>query len=637
MSLIMIVDDHAVVREPLAAALMRFGYETVCAADGVDAERLIREQVPDLILLDVAMPRMDGLTLLKRLRADERTRNVPVMILSARAERSTVVDSVRLGIRGYLLKSQFSLQDLYDKIAAQLGAPAPGSPPESTPESPAASGSPSAGMGADTSTGSGAPDVAGKPAGQGSPDESAPQVAAPPAPVPDAAAGAAAGGEEVALEDEPLPDSFEQLKPIMTRSQIKERIDATEELRAFSPTVAVMLKLTSNPRCTIDQIVRAVGRDHAIALKLLKLANSAAYSRGEPVDSVRNAILRIGLKQLRQAVLNIGVIEHFSAVDLGPYMDIRQFWEHAIGCGLIAAGLAAAAESCDTDSAFTMGLLHDAGRLVLHERFGVDYDRVCRNARHLGMSLERIESRMLLLNHADVMDRLLHTWKFPTSLVNPIVFHHLTAGSIRGQAPRDLAQVATLGLANRYAHALLLGSSGNPMLYPTDDLLALLNLGDDAIEQIVAAAYEQTTDMKIALLNANTAGGWTQVREELMQRCGVPIRPLFVATRPRADALNLFLQQVRDPDEEATPNVAVVHMGNVRERQRLGEMLITAEQNAGVSALPTLVLSNKGHLGLDGRAEANRWIAQDALPIHIHRFIARLREAITSQGTAAAA
>ena len=649
MKRILIVDDHAVVREPLAAALVRFGYEAVCARDGVEAERMVHQQPPDLILLDLAMPRMDGLTFLKRLRANDHFKSLPVLVLTARSERNTVITAVKLGIDGYLLKSQFSLEELEQKVArcfseSQEGGEAGDNVASDGDECARKSGPASA----ERSEPPGSAGPAGQPAADGTAEAAVasettaaaePSAVAmePPASSEAAPVSDAEPADERSLDDEPLPKTLEELKPIMTRSEIKQRIDEAEELRAFSPTVAVMLKLTNNPHCTIDQIVRAIGRDHAIALKLLKLANSAAYSRGEPVDSVRNAVLRIGLRQLRQAVLNIGVIEHFSSVDLGPYMDVRQFWEHAIACGLIASGLATEVESCDTETAFTMGLLHDAGRLVMHQRFGRDYDRACRYARHLGIGLERVESRMLLLSHADVMDRLLHAWKFPTTLVNPIVFHHLSAGSIRGQVPRELPLVATLGLANRYAHAMLLGSSGNLMLYPTDDLLTLLNVADERIEAILAMAQEQSTDMKLALLNARSNSDWPQVRDQWLERCGVPIRPIFVSARPRTDAFNVFLDQVRDLDDEAAPNVAVVHMGHVRERARLSEALVAAEHDAGVTGLPTIVLSTKGHLGLEGRAAERTWLVQEPVPIHAHRMADRLREAITAQPTQTAA
>ena len=70
MSSILVVDDMAVFREPIAASLRLAGHQTQCAADGEEALRMVRQRRPDLILLDVSMPKMDGITFLKRLRAE---------------------------------------------------------------------------------------------------------------------------------------------------------------------------------------------------------------------------------------------------------------------------------------------------------------------------------------------------------------------------------------------------------------------------------------------------------------------------------------------------------------------------------------------------------------------------------------
>ena len=90
-------------------------------------------------------------------------------------------------------------------------------------------------------------------------------------------------------------NTMRSLKPIISRSEITELIDKCGELKGFSPAVAEVLKLTSNDRGSIEHVTKAISRDHAIALKILRLANSAVYTRGEPVDSVLQAVLRIGL------------------------------------------------------------------------------------------------------------------------------------------------------------------------------------------------------------------------------------------------------------------------------------------------------------------------------------------------------
>ncbi|MCC5828022.1 MAG: HDOD domain-containing protein [Phycisphaeraceae bacterium] len=653
MAKILVIDDCAVVRQPIAAALIQKGYEARSAADGAAGLGILAEFKPDLIILDVGMPIMDGLTFLKLLRARREFARLPVIMLTADSRKPTVVEAVRGGVREYLLKSHFSLDDLFEKVTRLLNQ-------AGTPIPRAAATPPAAGMAARTASAAVATVNA---SGQTPATPTSAGVALVPhqpaatatTPLPGASAAASTGaGVAPAAHTSPSADespptstltadpdspfgpllnlddikSFEEIKPLLTRTQIKELIDQAAELRAFSPTVAVLLKLTSNPRCTIDQIVRAVGRDHALALKLLKLANSSAYARGEPVDSVRQAILRIGLRELRQAVLNIGVVEHFSATDLGAYMDIRLFWEHSIGTALIASHLATATNAVDSESAFTMGLLHDAGRLVLHELLGAHYDQTLPLSRKLDISLERVEGRLFLLNHADVMDRILHTWKFPASLVNPIVFHHLSAGSIRGQAPRELAQVALLGLANRLAHALLLGDSGNLVIYPINDLLQLLNLDDGIIADIEKQIHEQTTDMKLVLVQAASGQSWPVVSHTLIEGCPVPLKPAYVGTQPATDTFRIFCDQIADLADLDQPNLIVSYIHDSRDRSRISELLLKAESENQWPKLPLLMLSSKAHLKLDDRILADRKWATATTPALAGRLVRCMSELV---------
>jgi CheY-like chemotaxis protein len=86
--------------------LERDGYVVRVAGDGEEALELIAEELPDLIFLDIRLPKMDGMTLLERLRATPRTRNIPVVIVSNYSEEELVSRGLQLGALEYLVKSQ---------------------------------------------------------------------------------------------------------------------------------------------------------------------------------------------------------------------------------------------------------------------------------------------------------------------------------------------------------------------------------------------------------------------------------------------------------------------------------------------------------------------------------------------------
>lgn len=125
MSYILVVDDEAVIREPIAAALRLAGFRTAAAADGKAALAVAMRETPSLVLLDLAMPVMDGLTCLAALRAHATTADVPVILLTSAADGPLVARAARLRVKEYLLKSAFALPDLLKRVALHAADLAP--------------------------------------------------------------------------------------------------------------------------------------------------------------------------------------------------------------------------------------------------------------------------------------------------------------------------------------------------------------------------------------------------------------------------------------------------------------------------------------------------------------------------------
>lgn len=113
---ILVVDDEPSVTDLLAYNLRKSGYEPLLAADGREALRLARQSVPDLILLDLMIPEIDGLDVCRELR---KTSNVPIIMITARGEEIDRVVGLELGADDYVSKP-FSVRELMARIKAVL-------------------------------------------------------------------------------------------------------------------------------------------------------------------------------------------------------------------------------------------------------------------------------------------------------------------------------------------------------------------------------------------------------------------------------------------------------------------------------------------------------------------------------------
>jgi len=115
---ILVVDDEKHIVRLVQVNLERRGYQVITAYDGIECLEKVKKEKPDLIILDVMMPRLDGFETLKRLKSDPETRDIPVVMLTARAQDKDVLTGYVLGTDLYLTKpfSPIELLTMVERI-----------------------------------------------------------------------------------------------------------------------------------------------------------------------------------------------------------------------------------------------------------------------------------------------------------------------------------------------------------------------------------------------------------------------------------------------------------------------------------------------------------------------------------------
>jgi two-component system phosphate regulon response regulator PhoB len=121
---ILVVEDEPAIQELIAVNLSFAGHQVLRAADAEQAQALIRAELPDLILLDWMLPGASGITLARALRSDDRTRHVPIIMLTAKGAEHDKVDGLEAGADDYITKP-FSPKELMARIKAVLRRRAP--------------------------------------------------------------------------------------------------------------------------------------------------------------------------------------------------------------------------------------------------------------------------------------------------------------------------------------------------------------------------------------------------------------------------------------------------------------------------------------------------------------------------------
>ena len=121
MSTVLVVDDEAAARNALTKLLRREGYETVAAGNGREALHALEAKTPDLVLLDVMMPELDGLELLEVLHAHPRWKALPVVMLTAVSDTNCIRRAEQLGAKKYLVKASFSVAEMLGHVRTYIG------------------------------------------------------------------------------------------------------------------------------------------------------------------------------------------------------------------------------------------------------------------------------------------------------------------------------------------------------------------------------------------------------------------------------------------------------------------------------------------------------------------------------------
>jgi putative nucleotidyltransferase with HDIG domain len=530
MKKILVVDDMAIFREPIATALRLSGYETLSAASGPEALELARSQRPDLILLDIAMPGMDGVTCLKTLRGEPALRHIPVIMLTAVAEREVVQRAIEAGVQGYLLKAHFSLDELRSQVQKHLPGdqPAEGAQPES---------------------------------------------ASPPA--------------SPQNQPEPKPEPRAAPQPL-DRSVVLDHIRRKSQLRAVPTVLHHVLALINSSRSSFDEVASAVRKDHALALKVMRVANSSLFGTGKHVQNIAEAAQRVGMSGVGKAVAAILTIEHFDTASMGG-LTPQRFWEHSLATAVFADRIGERIGLKEAEHLFLAGLLHDIGRLVLSTVFPEHYQWVMESGAERDVNLLVPEREVFGLGHDEVTKEILIQWGTPADLQEAAASHELPLEQIQ-RMTRDPKSALAVALADRLAYALVLGDSGNTMLLPIRDHAKALRLDGAAIRSLAREAIEKTQNTELFYASHTGQRFRDPLAVELAARARGNVRLAVLAPDAPNDPLSLFCEHLGwlDPMK---PNLAILHAPSERVLEARFKELHRLEQGLG-GTLGVLVLSS---------------------------------------------
>jgi DNA-binding response OmpR family regulator len=120
--MILLVEDDAFVSDIYQTKISSEGFDMMVAENGLEAIKRLEEKIPDLILLDIVMPYMDGIDTLKKIKAEEKWKKIPIILLTNLSEKDKIKEALEIGATDYLIKSHFTPSEVISKVNMVLKA-----------------------------------------------------------------------------------------------------------------------------------------------------------------------------------------------------------------------------------------------------------------------------------------------------------------------------------------------------------------------------------------------------------------------------------------------------------------------------------------------------------------------------------
>ncbi len=120
MKTILFIEDESALQKTFGEVLGQEGYKVIPALDGETGLKLAKTKNPDLILLDLILPKIHGFDVLKKLKETEETKNIPIIILTNLEGVEDINKALEMGVTTYLVKAQYSLEEVIEKVKSTL-------------------------------------------------------------------------------------------------------------------------------------------------------------------------------------------------------------------------------------------------------------------------------------------------------------------------------------------------------------------------------------------------------------------------------------------------------------------------------------------------------------------------------------
>jgi len=236
----------------------------------------------------------------------------------------------------------------------------------------------------------------------------------------------------------------------MDRKTILQKLDRIEDLPTLPVIAMEVNKMLRDYNTSIEKLSAVIKNDQAMTPRILKLVNSSFYGFKSKIANIDRAIILLGFNTIGNAIVSVAIIDAFSIKSSSGSLDMNSFWEHSVAVAVISRHLAETSSLCLPEEAFTGGLLHDIGKLILSQYFPDLFNKVIISAKEKNVTFYDAEKKEIPLTHAQLGAFMAEKWKLPDCLVDTIKYHHAVKTSAK-----DINLLMTVHIADFISNSFI--------------------------------------------------------------------------------------------------------------------------------------------------------------------------------------
>lgn len=273
---------------------------------------------------------------------------------------------------------------------------------------------------------------------------------------------------------------------------IKERLESIinniDQLPSIPDVVGKVINMVNDPNVDFKVIAQEISRDQAITTNLLKLCNSAYFSKGKEITSLDRAIVTLGTKEVKDAIMVVATKAVLNRVILGYDLTKGMLWEHDLAVAVMAKNIALLKKDrVNADIVFTGGIIHDVGKTVLALFVQNSFKDILSAVETRGISFQQAEREIMGYDHQEIGERILTKWKFPEVLKAIVRYHHEPE-----QAPTEYRKIVSLvHVANSICLMAGIGIGSDGLYHElSETAIRLTGITDDEMNRLYSDVPE---------------------------------------------------------------------------------------------------------------------------------------------------